>query len=349
MATIDSDAHVLESPATWELMDPEFKKHTPMVVTQQSGETTLGTSGNVVKEFWVVDGRIHNKQVNMGLDTSEASREMSDVQARIDHMKELEIDVQVLYPTLFLRPITQNAEIDYALCKGYNRWLAQINRHSPEELRWVVCPPLLSMDKVREELKFGKDNGACGIFIRALEANKLVSDPYFFPLYEMSAEFDLPICLHSGVASFDVHEVYRQEPGFNKFKVTGVGCFHQLLWNHIPEQFPNTRWGFVELSAQWIPYALNDISLRMERRGEELPKDVLGDNNMFVACQVTDDLDYILAAVGDDNIVVGTDYGHNDTSTEIEALRRLRSDGKISAKAADKILDANAKRLYALN
>ena len=349
MATIDSDAHVLESPATWEFMDLEFKKHTPMVVTQQSGETTLGTSGNVVREYWVVDGRIHNKQVNMGLDTSEASREMSDVQARIDHMKELEIDVQVLYPTLFLRPITINAEIDYALCKSYNRWLAQINKHAPEELRWVVCPPLLSMDKVREELKFGKDNGACGIFIRALEASKLISDPYFFPLYEMAAEFDLPVCLHSGVASFHVHEVFREEPGFSKFKVTGVGSFHQLLWSHLPQQFPKVRWGFVELSAQWIPYALNDISLRMERRGEVLPKDVLGDNNIFVACQVTDDLDYILDAVGDDNIVVGTDYGHNDTSTEIEALRRLRSDGKIPSRSADKILDDNAKRLYALN
>jgi len=186
-------------------------------------------------------------------------------------------------------------------------------------------------------------------FIRALEANKLISDPYFFPLYEMAAEFDMPICLHSGNASFDVVEIFREEPGFNKFKACGIGCFHQLLWNHIPRQFPEVRWGFVELSAQWIPYALNDISLRMERRGEELSEDVLGDNNMFVACQVTDDLDYILAAVGDDNIVVGTDYGHNDTSTEIEALRRLRSDGKISAKAADKILDANAKRLYALN
>lgn len=349
MATIDSDAHVLESPATWELMDPEFKQHTPMVVTQQSGETTLGTSGNVVREYWVVDGRIHNKQVNMGLDTSEASREMSDVQARIDHMKELEIDVQVLYPTLFLRPITINAEIDYALCKSYNRWLGQINKHSPKELRWAVCPPLLSMDKVREELQYGKDNGACGIFIRALEASKLISDPYFFPLYEMAAEFDMPICLHSGIANFDVHEVFRNEPGFSKFKVTGVGSFHQLLWSHLPRQFPKVRWGFVELSAQWIPYALNDVALRMERRGEELPKDVLGDNNIFVACQVTDDLDYILDRVGDDNIVVGTDYGHNDTSTEIEALRRLRSDGKIPAKSADKILDDNAKRLYALN
>ena len=47
-------------------------------------------------------------------------------------------------------------------------------------------------------------------------------------------------------------------------------------------------------------------------------------------------------------VVVGTDYGHSDTSTEIEALRKLRTDGKVPSKSADKILDDNAKRLYAL-
>jgi len=70
---------------------------------------------------------------------------------------------------------------------------------------------------------------------------------------------------------------------------------------------------------------------------------------MFVACQVTDDLDYILDSVGDDNIVVGTDYGHSDTSTEIEALRKLRTDGKVKESSANKILDDNAKRLYGLS
>ena len=60
-------------------------------------------------------------------------------------------------------------------------------------------------------------------------------------------------------------------------------------------------------------------------------KDILSENNIFVACQTSDDLPYILDAVGDDNIVVGTDYGHNDTATEIDALRKLREQGTIDA------------------
>ena len=46
--------------------------------------------------------------------------------------------------------------------------------------------------------------------------------------------------------------------------------------------------------------------------------------------------------------MVGTDYGHADTSAEIEALRKLRDDGKVSQAVANKILDANARALYGL-
>ena len=49
MATIDADAHVLESPRTWEFIDEKYRHHTPMVVTQMTGETNFGTSGNVMK------------------------------------------------------------------------------------------------------------------------------------------------------------------------------------------------------------------------------------------------------------------------------------------------------------
>jgi hypothetical protein len=46
--------------------------------------------------------------------------------------------------------------------------------------------------------------------------------------------------------------------------------------------------------------------------------------------------------------VIGTDYGHHDTATEIEALRLLRDTGKVPSHVADRILDDNARALYAL-
>ena len=47
------------------------------------------------------------------------------------------------------------------------------------------------MASVAEELKFGKENGACGVYLRGLEAERSLSDPYFYPMYEQASEAGL--------------------------------------------------------------------------------------------------------------------------------------------------------------
>ena len=348
MGSIDSDAHVIECEATFNYMDPEFEHLKPMVVVQKSGISETDLEGRTQKEYWIIDGKLQPKEGNIGSNTSKESREMIDVQARLDHMDELEIDVQVLYPTVFLRAWTQNPELELALCRSYNRWLADIWSRAPDRLRWVVMPPLLQMDKVKEELEFAKKNGACGIFMRGLECERRVATPYFYSLFDMAAELDMPICFHSGNNSFAVRDIYAKECGFGRSKLPVVSAFHNLLMDDVPAKWPTVRWGFVEVSAQWIPYALNDMDIRFGRRGKELSPSIMADNNIYVACQVTDDLDWVLKYSGEDTLLVGTDYGHADTSAEIEALRKLRDDGKVSPAAADKILNDNARAFYGL-
>jgi hypothetical protein len=45
---------------------------------------------------------------------------------------------------------------------------------------------------------------------------------------------------------------------------------------------------------------------------------------------------------------MGTDYGHSDTSSELEALQRLRELPGVSNQAANKILDDNPRALFSL-
>ena len=273
---------------------------------------------------------------------------MRDIDARVKHMDELEVDVQVLYPTLMLRPCTQSRVTELAMCKSYNRWLAEVWKKGQGRLRWVAMPPLLSMDALKDELAFAKDNGACGIFMRGVEHEKRLSNPELFPLYEIATELDLPICVHAGTNSTAIHDLYEGETGFSRFKLPVVGTFHSLLMDGTPALFPKLRWGFVEVSAQWVPYALNDLRLRLQKLGRPIPDNIMAENRMYVACQTTDDLPVILKDAGEDNLVIGTDYGHNDTSSQIEALRMLRSDGSVPAEIVDKILGDNARALYGL-
>ena len=349
MGDIDADAHVIETMTTFNYIEPQFERYKPKVMRQIEGEGQLSNEGTVQKEFWVIDGRLQPKEGNIGSNTSEDSREMRDVQARLDHMDALNIDVQVLYPTVFLRAWTQDPVVEYALCKAYNRWLADIWKQAPNRLRWVVMPPVRSMDKIREELVFGKENGAVGVFIRGLEAEMRLANPYFFKLYEIAQELDLPICFHSGNNSFQVRDIYAQECGFGRSKLPVVSAFHNLVMDGIPQKFPKLRWGFIEVSAQWIPYALNDLWLRKRKMGKRIAQDPMKDGNIWVAAQTTDDFDWIFKYTGDDNLVIGTDYGHTDTSSEIEALRIIKEGNKLPTGAVDKILGPNAQTLYGLH
>jgi len=343
MAVIDSDAHVLETERTWDYMLESERGMRPRIVPTPDDPSSGG-------ESWLIDKTYLGKARNVGYaDTSKESREMADIKARLKHMDELGVDVQVLYPTIFLRPFTRRPEVELAVTRSYNRWLIDIWKAAPDRLRWVAVLPLLSMDKALEEARFAKENGACGIFIRGLEGDKRLSDAYFYPLYEEAGRLDLPVCVHSATGSFAVHDYFADECGFNRFKLAVVGSFHGLVFNEIPAKFPKTKWGFIEVSSQWLPYAIHDFARRFERQGKPVDKSaVLRKNKIWVACQTDDDLPYVLKYSGDDHIVIGTDYGHNDTSSEILALRKLKEDGTIPPHVVNKILDDNARALYGL-
>lgn len=341
MATIDADAHVLESARTWDYMLESERDFRPQAVPTPNEEESGG-------ESWLIDGRLHGKARNVGADTPKASREMEDIKARIQHMDELEVDLQILYPTVFLRPFTHRPEIELALSRSYNRWLVDIWKQGQDRLRWVAVLPLLSMEKALAEARWAKENGACGIFIRGLEGDRLLSDPYYYPLYEEAGRLDMPVCVHSATGSFAIHDFFERECGFNKFKLAVVGSFHSVLFAGIPQRFPKLKLGFIEVSAQWIPYALHDIARRLQRKGKTLSKEILRESRIYVACQTDDDLPYILRYSGPDSLVIGSDYGHADTASELEALRTLKQTGELGASVIEKILDDNPRALYGL-
>jgi predicted TIM-barrel fold metal-dependent hydrolase len=342
MAVIDSDAHVLETERTWDYMLESERQYRPRVVATPDDPSSGG-------ESWLVDGVYIGKARNVGHETPKEAREMDDIKARLRHMDELDVDVQVLYPTIFLRPFTRRPELEWAVTRSYNRWLVDIWKRAPERLRWVAVLPLLSMDKALEEARFAKENGACGIFMRGLEGDKRLSDPHFFPIYEAAGRLDLPVCVHSATGSFAVHDFFLNECGFSKFKLAVVGSFHALIFHEIPKKFPQTKFAFIEVSSQWVPYAIHDFARRFERAGKKVDKgEVLRKNRIYVACQTDDDLPYVLKYAGEDHLVIGTDYGHNDTSSEILALRKLKEDGTVPPPIVNKILDDNARALYGL-
>ena len=159
MAVIDADAHVIENESTWDYMLESERRFKPKIVGATNGDPSV--------DYWLIDGRLMPRS-NVEKKLPEAARDMSDLSIRIKHMDELNIDLQVIYPTIFIFPTARRPEVDLALCRSYNRWMADIVEKRLQRFRWVVVPPLLNMDRVAEELKFGKEHGACGVYLKRL-------------------------------------------------------------------------------------------------------------------------------------------------------------------------------------
>jgi predicted TIM-barrel fold metal-dependent hydrolase len=135
---------------------------------------------------------------------------------------------------------------------------------------------------------------------------------------------------------------------FANFRLMSVASFHQLVTTGMPKRYPRLRFGYIEASSQWIPYVIHDLRRRLETRGRSLEDDVLGAYNIWVTAQTDDDLPEVLRYANPGHLMIGTDYGHQDQSSEIDAMRNLRDKGELAPEIADKILGGNASEFYGI-
>jgi predicted TIM-barrel fold metal-dependent hydrolase len=358
MVTIDADAHVIETERTWDYLEGDDRQYRPTLVLPKDGAK---------REQWVIDGRprgfrfptlteqeLRRRSEMTGRDvvTDLAAREMDDVGLRLQDMDRLGIDVQVLHNTICIEQLTDRTEVDVALCRSWNRWLADIWRQGNGRLRWSMLPPVLSIPDALDEIRFARENGAVAVCMRPVEGDRLLPDPYFYPIYEEAQRLDMPIAVHIANGNPYLCGLYQSNRsaggGFSTFRApTVMGC-QQILMSEIPQVFPRLRWGFIEASANWVPWIVADVKERYAVAGRPIPVYPLEENRVYVTCQTNDDLPFVLKHAGEHSIVIGTDYGHIDPSSELDAISVLRESSELSEASKANILEANPRALYGL-
>lgn len=347
MTVIDADTHVIECEDTWDFLEGDDKRFRPQAVSSTDGQDKL---------YWLIDGHIIDREVgdeSIPLDI----RQMRDLKGRKRMMTDTGFDVQVLYPTFFIAPPSDRPEVQIALSRSYNRWLADIWNRGGNTFRWVVVPPALSIPDTLSEMEFGKQNGACGVSLRGVEHDRLLSDPYFYPVYEKAVELDMPVCVHVGNGSIPIRDVLygdracRQLDVFFVANMPVLAAFHLIITSGLPELFPKLRFAFVEAGAGWVPYMLGEALRRIETMPTKGTLDnlkgALAEKRLFVTCRTDNDLN-ALSEWGADNFMIGTDFGHADASSELDTLRNLEAKGSIDQSFYGKLVDGNPKALYGL-
>ena len=362
---IDADTHIFEPPELWNYLDKEWYLRRPIVVSAES-DTIYKKS-----RFWMIDGNIFPKSAGkggflLGTPTEPGdiermpdvrARELLDIPGRLDAMDQMKTDVQVIYPTIFLAYVTDDVDLEIALCRAYNRFMAETCRRANGRLRWQVVPPLRSVDASIEEANFGKENGAVGLFFRGIERDRTLDDPYFFPVYQEAAKLDMPVCVHTGAgcpAFTAVFDVTRSHT-FPHTRTLPLMAFRNLVANKIPEMYPDLRIAFIEAGASWVPYVLHALRSVFGGAPEEWGPKLFQDYRLYTTYEEWEDLPYLVNFTGEDNIVVGSDWGHHggrgkggDPSGQPDVFDNMRAREDVPGRVIEKMLSDNPCRLYSI-
>ena len=92
--------------------------------------------------------------------------------------------------------------------------------------------------------------------------------------------------------------------------------------------FPSLRFGFIEASASWVPFLIHKLRRDNTKRWKPSWKsgaDLFADCRFFVACEADEDLPYLTQYIGEDHLLTGSDYGHNDPAEQAQLVATMNA------------------------
>jgi predicted TIM-barrel fold metal-dependent hydrolase len=190
-----------------------------------------------------------------------------------------------------------------------------------------------------------------------------VHDPAFEPLWDAIEELGVPVGFHpTGQSSLrdDLARRYLDTPNGRVIGVAGrnpvelMMAFGSLAAGGVLERHPHLRCAFLEGTCGWLPWYLWRLDETWEKfgPGSEVQISQLPSQYFFRQCFIATDADekplrHVIDAIGDDNIVVSTDYPHSDGLFPVAIEEFVHLEG-VSEKSKAKILWDNCARLYPL-
>ena len=199
---VDADAHVVETEHTWDFLDASEKKFRPQL---------FSSVDNSNMQYWFVEGKsvgfrpptlteqeliALSKQTGRELKTAPEARELKDVELRLQHMDKLGIDIQMLFNTMWIARVADKAEAEIALCKSWNRWMAEVWKQGRNRLRWSCVVPAMTLSEAVQQMRYAKENGAVAVSLRPFENDRHLVEPYFYPIYEEATRLDMAVAVH---------------------------------------------------------------------------------------------------------------------------------------------------------
>src|SRR5467141_1263386 len=270
------------------------------------------------------------------------------------------MEVTVLYPTsgLFLSFLKDRAWA-VAICRAYNTFLHEEFIKKSPRLQAVALLPIQDPDAAAAELERGvRQLGLRGAMLAA-DGGHVLGDARFTPIYEMAQRLDVMLGIHAsgshlGGAGVELFPQFIQAHTCSH----AFGQMRQLtsiVFEGIPERFPDLRIAFLEAGAGWAPYWMERMDDEYDKRGEveapvlkKKPSDYVRSGKIYFSCEADEWLlPQALERVGENQIVYASDFPHWDHSFP-GSIDEIRDRRDLTDTQKRKVLADNCRTLYKL-
>jgi uncharacterized protein len=288
-----------------------------------------------------------------------------DPNSQVEAMDDEGLDVAVLFRTFPLH-CDDSLEPEYAndLCRAWNNWIADFCKAHRSRLKPSALVTLHDIDMAVDETRRAvKELGAVGLsLVPEPSSGRHIHDRYFDPLWAEAERLGVAVCFHPA-ASPNQEQVARNLAGHpndgvlvNVFRnpvelMLAVGKF---CAGGVLERFPKLRVAFLEGNCGWLPWLLYRLDERWDLRKEfaSEPLSLKPSDYFLRQCFISVDVDEdvvtdVIRRIGDDNIVISTDYPHADSHWP-HAIDSFMEIENIPFTSRRKILWDNCAKLYGM-
>jgi len=376
---LDSDLHTMEPDGLWETyLEEPFRKFAPSFVrrTENASNQPVIRIGSL--EIGEMSMRPQSALVGKDLQRRAFARHPHyevahargyDSESHVAAMDIEGIDVAVIYGTRGRQVQMHDdlePEVAAALARAHNNWTRDFCAYNPERLKFAAQISFHDVRlAIREARRAVRELGAVAVIGNPNPVRgRHIHDAEFEPLWAAIEELEVPVGFHpTGQASLrdDIARRYLDHPNGRVIGVAGRNpmelmlAFASFAAGGVLERHPRLRCAFLEGTCGWLPWWLWRLDEAWEKfgPGSEVQISQLPSQYFFRQCYVATDADekvlrQVVEAVGDDNIVVSTDYPHSDGLFP-HAIEEFVALEGVSDKTKTKILWDNCARLYKLN
>src|SRR5262249_13140403 len=156
---IDADGHILEPFDLWnKYTDPKYRDRAPRLVEEKDGKRRLiieeRAAGDPERGFGSIGGVGARRGAGQA---TQRKYHQSHPPTRLPGRVRGGTDAAFLYPSVGLFAGAVHApDLSAALCRAYNRWLADYCRPYPDRLFGVAMLPMQSVPHAVEEMRFAR-------------------------------------------------------------------------------------------------------------------------------------------------------------------------------------------------